>query len=343
MSSRSGSGELRLRKPLVYQEVDGSRQLVAANYVLRGTDRVGVQVAAYDRTRPLIIDPVLVYSTYLGGSGADIARGIAADPATPGIVYVAGETTSTNFPTTAGFQPTFGKGTDCFVASFNTNQSGPFSRIYSTYLGGSGADQCYGIAVDGSHNAYVVGRTTSTNFPLATKLNGNNRGGSDAIVVKLNAIGSALLYSVYLGGSADEWGFGIAVDSLGQAYVTGRTTSTNFPVVGGFQSTLGDPSGDAFITKINAAGNAFLYSTYLGGNGIDQGQGIAVGPAPLGHRLRDRRHLFHELAHDERVSADCGRQRRRVRGEGEHDRERRRRPSSTPRTWAAAGPTTGWA
>jgi hypothetical protein len=273
-----GSGELRLRKPLVYQEVGGSRKLVAANYVLTSKDRVGVQVAAYDRTRPLVIDPVLVYSTYLGGSGAETARAIAADRS-PGIVYVAGETTSTNFPTTASsLQPTFGKGTDCFVASFNTNQSGPASRIYATYLGGSGTDQCYGIAVDSAHNAYVVGRTTSTNFPLATKLNGNNRGGSDAIVVKLNAAGSAIFYSVYLGGSADEWGLAIAVDGLGQAYVTGRTTSTNFPVVGGFQTTLGDTSGDAFITKINAAGNAFLYSTYLGGNSIDQGQAIAVDP-----------------------------------------------------------------
>jgi uncharacterized repeat protein (TIGR01451 family) len=276
-------GELRMRKPLVYQEADGSRKLVAANYVLKNKSRVGVQVAAYDRTRPLIIDPVLVYSTYVGGSGAEIAHGIAPDPATPGIVYVAGETTSTNFPTTAAsFQPAFGKGTDCFVAKFDTNQNGPASRVYSTYLGGSGTDQCYGVAVDGFRNAYVVGRTTSTNFPLATKLNGNNRGGSDAIVVKLNAGGSALLYSVYLGGSADEWGFGIAVDSLGQAYVTGQTTSTNFPVMGGFQTALGDPSGDAFITKINAAGNAFLYSSYLGGNGIDLGQAIVTDPLRAG-------------------------------------------------------------
>src|SRR5712691_10605044 len=276
-------GELRLRKPLAYQEVDGSRKRVAANYVLESKNRVGVQVAAYDRTQPLIIDPVLVYSTYLGGSGADIARGIAADPVTSGIVYVAGETASANFPATGGsFQPTFSKGADCFVAKFDTSLSGATSRVYASYLGGSGTDQCYGVAVDGSHNAYIVGRTTSTNFPLATKLNGNNRGGTDAIVVKLNASGSALLYSVYIGGSADEWGFGIAVDSLGQAYVTGRTTSTNFPVVGGFQSALGDPSGDAFITKINAAGNAFLYSTYLGGNGTDQGQGIAADPLHAG-------------------------------------------------------------
>jgi uncharacterized repeat protein (TIGR01451 family) len=281
-----GDGELRLQKPLVYQEVAGSRKIVAANYILKSQNRVGVEVAAYDRTRPLVIDPVLVYSTYLGGSGADIARAIAADPTTPGVVYVAGETTSTNFPTTAGVQPTFGKGTDCFVASFNTNLSGPASRIFSTYLGGSGADQCYGIAVDKGplpQNVYVVGRTTSTNFPFATKLNGNNRGGSDAIVVKLKADGSALLYSVYLGGSADEWGLGIAVDGLGQAYVTGRTTSTNFPVVGGFQSTLGDATGDAFITKINAAGNAFLYSSYLGGNGTDQGNGIAVDPSGIAY------------------------------------------------------------
>ena len=276
-------GELRLRKPLAYQEVDGSRKPVAANYVLESKNRVGVQVAAYDRTQPLIIDPVLVYSTYLGGSGADIARGIAADPVTSGIVYVAGETASANFPATGGsFQPTFSKGADCFVAKFDTSLSGATSRVYASYLGGSGTDQCYGVAVDSSHNAYIVGRTTSTNFPLATKLNGNNRGGSDAIVVKLNASGSALLYSVYIGGSADEWGLGIALDSLGQAYVTGQTTSTNFPVVGGFQTTLGDPSGDAFITKINAAGNAFLYSTYLGGNGFDQGQGIAADPVHAG-------------------------------------------------------------
>jgi uncharacterized repeat protein (TIGR01451 family) len=276
-------GELRLRRPLAYQEVGGARKPVAANYVLESKNHVGVQVAAYDRTQPLIIDPVLVYSTYLGGSGADIARGIAADPVTSGIVYVAGETASTNFPVTGGsFQPTFSKGADCFVAKFDTRLSGATSRVFATYLGGSGTDQCYGVAVDGSHSAYIVGRTTTTNFPLATKLNGNNRGGSDAIVVKLNASGSALLYSVYIGGSADEWGFGIAVDGGGQAYVTGRTTSTNFPVVGGFQTTLGDPSGDAFITKINAAGSAFLYSTYLGGNGIDQGQGIAADPVHTG-------------------------------------------------------------
>src|SRR5262245_50899800 len=129
-----GDGELRLQKPLVYQEIAGSRKIVAANYILKSQNRVGVQVAAYDPTRPLVIDPVLVYSTYLGGSGVDIARGIAADPGAPGIVYVAGETASTNFPTTAGFQPTFGKGSDCFVASFNTNLGGPASRIYATYL-----------------------------------------------------------------------------------------------------------------------------------------------------------------------------------------------------------------
>ena len=280
---RMAGGEVRLEKPVIYQEVDGARKPVAGHYVLRGAHRVGFDVAGYDATRPLIIDPVLSYSSYLGGSGADSAHGIAADPGTAGIVYVVGETTSTNFPTTVGsFQPTLGKGTDCFVAKFDTTKSGQASRLYATYLGGSGVDQCYGIAVDRSpdanvpHNVYITGRTTSTNFPLATKLNGNNRGGSDAIVVKLNDTGSALLYSAYVGGSADELGLAIAVDDEGQAYVTGRTTSTNFPVIGGFQATLGDASGDAFVTKINANGTAFVYSTYLGGNGTDQGQGIAV-------------------------------------------------------------------
>src|SRR5438552_185236 len=274
-------GELRLRKPLAYQEVDGSRKPVAAKYGLESKNRVGVQVAAYDRTQPLIIDPVLVYSTYLGGSGADIARGIAPDPVTSGTVYVAGETASANFPTTGGsFQPTFGKGADCFVAKFDTSLSGATSRVYASYLGGSGTDQCYGVAVDSSHNAYIVGRTTSTNFPLATKLNGNNRGGSDAIVAKLNATqtGSvSLLYSTYLGGSGADHGRGIATDSV-SAYVTGQTASSDLFTIlsppSSFDTQLTGPS-DAFVARVDtdaSSGHASVaFFTYRGGSPDDSG------------------------------------------------------------------------
>jgi len=285
-------GELRLRKPLVYQEVHGSRQLVAASYVLRSKDRIGVQVAAYDRARPLIIDPVLVYSTYLGGSGADLARGIAADKVTAGIVYVTGDTISTDFPTKTPYQSTIGKSTttDCFITKIDTRNNGASSLVYSTYLGGSGNDQCFGIAVDGSGSAYVTGQTSSTNFPGSAL--SKSKGSVDVFVVKLNPTGSSISpalggYSVFLGGSSADAGFAIAVDSANQAYVTGKTTSKDFPVVGGFQAAPGvlggDPLGDAFITKLNAAGTAIVYSTYLGGSGADQGQGIAVDRAGVAY------------------------------------------------------------
>ncbi len=288
---KASGGELRLRRPLVYQEVDGTRKPLAGDYILKSQNRVGFQVVAYDATRPLVIDPVLSYSTYLGGSGADIARGIAADPVTPGIVYVTGDTISPNFPTTptppgpTPFQSTLSKSTttDCFVTKINTNGSGLASLVYSTYVGGSSNDQCFGVAAgknaDGSVSAYVTGQTFSTNFP-GSSLSTASRGTSDGIVFKVNSTGSALIYSVFFGGSADDAGFAIAVDTAGQAYVTGKTTSANFPITNGFQTTpgvaKGDPAGDAFVAKLNAAGSALLYSTYLGGNATDEGHGIAV-------------------------------------------------------------------
>jgi hypothetical protein len=284
-------GELRLRKPLVYQEVDGRRKPIAGNYILKPRSRVGFQVAAYDTSKALVIDPVLVYSTYLGGSGVDRASGIAVDGS--GNAYMTGDTISINFPTKAptGFTPyqsTLSKSTttDCFVTKINTTVSGAASLVYSTYLGGSSNDECSGIAIDSSGNAYVTGQTSSTNFPGSAL--SKAKGSGDIFVVKLDSTGSAISpplggYSAFLGGSSADAGFAIAVDAFGQAYVTGKTTSKDFPVVGGFQSTPGvaggDPSGDAFVTKLNAAGTAILYSTYLGGSGAEEGRGIAVGSA----------------------------------------------------------------
>jgi hypothetical protein len=152
--------------------------------------------------------------------------------------------------------------------------------VYSTYLGGSGGEFGSGIAVDSAGNAYVTGSTSSTNFPTANPLQSAYGGAQDAFVAKLNAAGSALVYSTYLGGSSIDKGVGIAVDSSGNAYITGITNSTNFPTANPFQSTnyaAGIGGSNAFVTKLNAAGNALVYSTYLGGRTADQGLGIAVG------------------------------------------------------------------
>jgi len=218
----------------------------------------------------------LVYSTYLGGSGDDNGTSIGVDAA--GNAYVMGGTSSTNFPTTAGaFQRTFGGGiSDAFVTKLNPAGSG---LVYSTYLGGSGSEGGFGIAVDAGGNAYVTGHTGSTNFPTTTGAFQTSFGGGgfDAFVTKLNSTGSALVYSTYLGSSGTDNGNGIAVDAAGNAYVTGDTTSANFPTTtGAFQTTFRGGFDDAFVTKLNSTGSALVYSTYLGGSSTDNGTSIAV-------------------------------------------------------------------
>ena len=251
--------------------------------MLNGRWQVGFQVAAYDATQRLIIDPVLVYSTYLGGSLFDRGEDIAVDSS--GNAYVTGRTFSTDFPTASPFQA-FNAGTstgDVFVTKLNAAGN---AVVYSTYLGGSDDDFGPDIAVDSSGSAYVTGRTDSTDFPTTNPFQatfgGGTFGGGDAFVTKLNATGSALVYSTYLGGSGNENTIsetgGIAVDASGNAYVTGDTASTDFPTASPFQAALGGTSGfpDAFVTKLNAAGSALVYSTYLGGSGTERGFDIAL-------------------------------------------------------------------
>ncbi|TMH84546.1 MAG: hypothetical protein E6H44_14885 [Betaproteobacteria bacterium] len=278
-------GPIRQRKPVIYQEIDGVRKDIPGGYVLKGEHQVGYKVAAYDASQPLVIDPILSYSTYLGGSNEDRDTRIAVDAA--GNAYVAGETVSSNFPTTAGaFQTTFGGGVfgagDVFVTKLNPTGS---ALVYSTYLGGSSSDAGYGIAVDAAGNAYVTGGTGSTDFPTTIGAFQTTKGGGfrDAFVTKLNPTGSALVYSTYLGGSGDDYGEGIKLDAAGNAYVTGGTGSTVFPTTAGaFQRTFGGPvfgAGDVFVTKLNPTGSALVYSTYLGGSSSDAGYGIAVDAA----------------------------------------------------------------
>ncbi len=377
--SVAGKDDLRLHKPVAYQEIGGEKQLVAANFVLKGKDGVEFNVGAYDATRPLIVDPILSYSTYLGGSGIDSANAIAVAP--DNTAFIAGGTFSANFPTAHPLQPNHGGpddfDQDAFVAKISADGS---SLLYSTYLGGKETDVANGIAVDTFGNAFVVGTTRSADFPVDNSWNflcgGDGKCGatwnpnglivSNAFVAKLNAAGSALLYSgflgeyenvsgraiavdgngsayvtgtiepnipptvtiappatppppfpllnsinppvvvagfdfgfsggtnafltkistngtilysTYLGGTFEESGYGVAADASGNAYVTGLSYSTNFPTTVGAIQAVSTGAGDAFVSKINTNGSglsSLVYSTYLGGSGLDQGNGIAV-------------------------------------------------------------------
>jgi len=268
------NGRLIEQKPVIYQKIDGRRLAVEGAYRLLGKKDgafgYGFDVASYDHAKKIVIDPLLVYSTYLGGSGGDDNYGIAVDAS--GNAYVAGDTTSTDFPLMNPLQGVFSGGVDLFVTKLNPAGT---ALVYSTYLGGTGYDNGYGIAVDSSGNAYITGDTTSTDFPLMNPLQGVFSGRYDRFVTKLNPAGTALVYSTYLGGTGYDEGRGIAVDSSGNAYIGGNTTSTDFPLMNPLQGTFGG-QWDAFITKINPAGTALVYSTYLGGTNNEFGYGIAV-------------------------------------------------------------------
>ena len=269
-------GTLRDKRPDSFQRVNGRRVQVASRYALSKTgSRYGFDVGAYDPHRPLVIDPGLVYSTYLGGSssvGSDAGLAITVD--TTGRAYVAGVTGSTNFPTTAGaFDTTLDAGsTDAFVTKMSVAGT---SAVYSTYLGGASTDQALGVAVDPAGSAYVTGYTESSDFPTTAGALDTVNDDRDAFVAKLDATGSALDYSTFLGGDSDEEGTGVAVDGSGSAHVTGYTDSSDFPTTLGAFDTVPD-SRDAFVTKLDAAGAAPVYSTLLGGAGSETGHDLTL-------------------------------------------------------------------
>lgn len=285
---RTPHGDLEQRAPVIYQDLRGRRRVVDGRYVLQGPGRVGFEIASYDVTVPLVIDPVLTYSTYLGGNGNDSGLAVAVDAA--GNAYVTGSTRSTNFPGAVGgpIQAGLRGSDDVFVAKLNAAGT---ALVYSTYLGGSASDVGRAIAVDAAGNAYVTGETNSPTlpgsgnipFPLVGPIQAAYGLIGDAFVAKLDPTGGALVYSTYLGGSGTDRGDGIAVDGVGNAYVTGHTNSLNFPVVIPFQVQNGSPgSYDAFVSKVNAAGSALAYSTYLGGSASEysiDGGAIAVDSA----------------------------------------------------------------
>ncbi|WP_263355884.1 chitobiase/beta-hexosaminidase C-terminal domain-containing protein [Acidicapsa ligni] len=306
----AANGQLSFRKPAIYQQINGHRQQVQGQFSLLAENIIGFTLGQYDHASPLIIDPVLTYSTYLGGTdGTSAGTGITVD--TAGNAYITGWTQASNFPVTNGvFQP-HNKGmapppqgtsaddlTNAFITKLDPTGT---TLIYSTYVGGTGSvlpnqsllglgDFSYGIAVDNSGNAYIAGQTYSTDFPVTANAyqsanNGASNEESNAFITKLNSTGTALLYSTYLGGDGGgsfpgDSATAIAVDPAGDAYVTGYTLSGNFPITPGVFQAANKGTESIFVTKINPAGTALLYSTYLGGSGTisagDSASAIAI-------------------------------------------------------------------
>jgi hypothetical protein len=271
-------GDVRLQAPRLYQETAaGGRSKVEGRYEERGPGRFGFRVGTYDRSRPLVIDPVLVSSTYLGGTSTETAYGVAVDG--DGNLVITGYTESSDFPTLNPAQATRAQTeatrTDVFVTKVKADGSG---TLWSTYLGGRGRDAAFAVAVDGSGGVYVTGYSESADFPTARPLQNFNAGGaSDVFVTKLNAAGSSIEYSTYIGGSGADSGSGLAVNSAGAVFVVGATGSGNFPVIKPFQPTLSRPDDmDGFVLRLEPGGGALGYSSYLGGGGDDQAVDAAI-------------------------------------------------------------------
>jgi len=283
----TSGGALLQRAPVAYQEVGGARCPVASRYTLAG-DRVGFALGAYDAGKPVVIDPMLSYSTYLGGGYTDAGYGIAVDGA--GDAYVLGQTNSAYFPTAGSIQgPNQGAPNtssltyDAFVTKLNPAGN---ALVYSSFLGGANSDYGYGIAADGAGNAYVAGTTLSANFPVTNAYQSAFGGGTggDAFVARIDTTQSgaaSLRYGTYLGGATYDDGLAIAADPSGNGavYVTGDTAG-GFPTKGTIQGAYGGGTYDAYVAKLDtgASGAAsLLYGGYLGGGSTDVGQGIADG------------------------------------------------------------------
>ena len=293
-----GGDELRQPAPVVYQTIQGRRQSVRGGYQIVDARTVAFTIGKYDQRLPLVIDPVLNFSTYFGGNSSETAWSVALDP--NGFIYVAGNTLSSQFPTNSrpnGFQTNFTGGGilgDAFVAKFDNQGS---NLVYLTYLGGGDGDNAaYALAVDGAGHAYVAGATDSPNFPVTNAIpGGTNIAGkidpfanaypADAFATELDTNGARLIYSTYLGGGSADSAYGIALNSSNDVYVTGFTYSTNFPTsANAFQKTSGVPNSaiqayynaNAFVSEIAAGGSTLLYSSYLGGTNYDWGKAVAV-------------------------------------------------------------------
>ncbi len=258
-------------------------ELIESKFELKDLDTIGFSLGEYDRSKCIIIDPLL-HSTYIGGRGEDCGCGIEVDSS--GNAYITGYTDddTTDYPTTTGAYNTSHNGNeDVFITKLNSSGS---SLIYSTFIGGSNNDGGWGgidvgfsdIEIDTKGNAYVTGSTDSTNYPTTTGAYSisHNGGNYDVFVTKLNSLGSSLIYSTFIGGSNDEGGNDIEIDKSGNVYVTGYTSSTDYPTTYGAYDTSHNGNYDVFVTKLNSSGSTIKYSTFIGGSGSETGWGIAI-------------------------------------------------------------------
>ncbi len=266
----TSAGDITEQRPLVYQTISGARREVRASFALLAGNTVGFNVGNYDHSQPLVIDPQISYSSFVGGSGEEQALAVAVDNS--GNAYVAGYTTTNN-----------NGDLDVLLASFNP-AGNTFNYIvqaggYTYGLGGSSDDVGNAIAVDGAGNAYVAGRTRSNDFPVTTGAYQSARAGNDdAFLLKVDPSGKTLLYSTYLGGGSTDEAWGVAVDPAGGVYVAGDTNSDSFPVTNGVFQKTRSGGYDAFLTKF-AADGTLVFSTFLGGKGDDRAFAIAVDAA----------------------------------------------------------------
>ncbi len=278
-----GGGVLRFQTPILYQEIKGVRTRVPGTYVLRDSTHVGFEVGAYDTSKPLVIDPVLIYSTFLGGSNDDFSNGIAVDSA--GDAYVVGITDSPDFPL-ATIGPYNSTQFRMFLTKLDPTGS---TLLFADYFGGtSGLDEGYAVAVDSSGNAYVTGNTASSDFPVVNAYQPALTGSQDAFLTKFSADGSSIVYSTYLGGanltyvggSTTQVGRAVSVDPSGEAVVAGITMATDFPTTNAYQSSASpDQSGDlgeyGFLTKFAPDGTSVVFSTYLAGSSLNASDSCA--------------------------------------------------------------------
>ena len=286
-----GERDLRFQAPRIYQMVENREQQVDGHFVIRADGRAGFEIGNYDRSRTLVIDPVLAFSTYLGGSGAESCAAIAGAafvPHCPSIavdsasrVYIAGATTSPGSSFPGGGSASLKGSADVFVARISSNGTA-LAVDYVTYVGGSGIEYPTGVAVDSGFNVYLAGNTTSSDFPTANGFK-SSASGNHAFVTKLDPTGSATLYSTYLAGSGTDSASGVVLDGQAQVYVFGTTTSADFPTTPGALQSTAKATNQFFFSKLNPAqsgSSSLLYSTFIGGsapsNGVVTGGAVAV-------------------------------------------------------------------
>lgn len=259
-----GSDEIRLQAPVIYQEFHGAQVPVDGQYTVNST-HVSFALGSYDRTKPLVIDPVLVYGTFLGGLANEEAVGIAVD--SNGSAYVTGWTQSNNFPLASQSGPPPGS-TNVFLAKLDVSGS---SLVYADYIGGSSENYPTAMVMDSSNHVFITGYTYASDFPMVNAYQSAIAGGTDGFITEVAADGASLLYSTYLGGSSYDYPYSIALDGLGNIYVAGGTYSQDFPTANAFQATAMPNSDGAygeygFLSKLTPDGSALVYSTYYAGS-----------------------------------------------------------------------------